>query len=173
MPRLRCLLAGSGETLGGDDRGMPAARWQHHQLSSQWRSLTWILETHSSRSAPQSHSRMTAQTSAISLLFRMSSAPRRTASRVRSRRGKTKRGQTSPRDFWSVFGHFVRVEADAAVERVKVDDPAMREAVRCEAAAKAMLSAAEVPGGAPRRGCQYNEASEASLAKNFSNCWRF
>lgn len=50
------------------------------------------------------------------------------------------------RHFRSVFGHFVRTEAEAAVGRVKVDGLALREAVRCEAAAAAMLSASEVPG---------------------------
>ncbi|WP_295043329.1 hypothetical protein [uncultured Paracoccus sp.] len=51
-----------------------------------------------------------------------------------------------PRDFRVVFVEFIRSESDAAVSRVKVDDPAMQEAVRCEGAARALLSAAEVPG---------------------------
>lgn len=63
-------------------------------------------------------------------------------------RGKAKQGGRSggPRDFRGVFGQFIRSESDVAVGRVKVEDPAMREAVRCEAAARALVSAAEVPG---------------------------
>lgn len=45
-----------------------------------------------------------------------------------------------------MFGTFVLSESDTAASRVKVDDRAMREAVRGEAAAAAMLAAAEVPG---------------------------